>query len=147
MTERLYRDSADLYNFLVMMRTMTLITLIMMIMTRIFILLLITIVNQIILDIAVLVRVEVSSHHNTSHTDPTPTPYDTLNSTNYTSTDIILTFTLILVFLSSFRHSTVPVFSTYSSSIILLFYRISYTCTKLFMFPQIKSFFTNLLFI
>ena len=105
MTERLYRDSANICKFLVMTRTMTLITLIMMIMTRTFILLLITIVHLIIIiDIAVLVRAVVSSHHNTSHTEYIPIPYDILNSTNYTSTDIILTFTPILVFLSSFRH-------------------------------------------
>ena len=104
MTERLYRDSVKTYNFLFMMRTMTPIIMIMMMMTRTIILLLITIVNLIIFDIAVIVRAEVSSHNNTSHIELASTPHDTLNSTNYTSTDTIITFNTILIFLSSFCH-------------------------------------------
>ena len=102
MTERLCRNSVQNFNFLVMMRNMTLITIIIMMMTRTIILIMITIVNLIILEIAMIVRAEVSSQNNTSHTGITPTLHDTLNSTNYTSTDTIFTFTTILVFLSSF---------------------------------------------
>ena len=104
MTERLYKNSTNIFNFLVMTRTMTLKIMIIMIKTRTFIHLLITMVNLIIPDIAMLVRAEVSSHHDTSQIEHTPTPHDTLTSTNYIFTDIILTFTPILVFLSSFRH-------------------------------------------
>ena len=103
MTEQLYRVSVTICNFLVMLRTMTLITMIMM-MTRKIILILITIVNLLILDIAVIVSAAVLSHNNPFHIWLTPTSHDTQTSPNYTSTDIILIFTTTLVFLSSFRH-------------------------------------------
>ena len=119
-TTRLYRDSANICNFLLTMGTTTLITLIMMMMTRTIILLLITIVNLIILDIAVIVRAEVSSHNNTSHIGLTSTPHDTLNSINYNSIDTILTFTPILVFLSSFRHKVLFLYLVHT--LLLSFY-------------------------
>ena len=131
MTERLYRDSTNNCIFLVTMRAISLITLIMMMLTRTIILLLI-IVNLIILDIAVIVRADVSSHNVTSHTGLTSTPHDTLNSTNYKSTDTILTLlyhSCFSVVMSS--QSIVPVFGTSSFFNILLFYRIQYTCIQL----------------
>ena len=146
MTERLYRDSTTNYNFLLTIGVISLITLILMMMTRTIILLLITIVNLIILDIAVIVRAEVSSHNYTSHTGLTSTPHDTLNSTHYKSTNTILTFTRILVFMSSFRHKILFLYLVHillSFYFILLFYQIRYTCFELFMFVRIHSSFTK----
>ena len=121
MTERLYRVSVDIRNFLVMMMTMTLITMIMTMMTRTTItLLLIMIVNIIILDIAVIVRAEVSSYNNTSHTELTATLNDILISTNYISIDTIFPFTIILVSLSSFRHNFLFLYLVYV--LLLSFY-------------------------
>ena len=141
MTEQLYSDSTTNCIFLVTMRVISLITLLMMIMTRTIILLLITIVNLIILDIAVILRAEVSSHNSTSHTGLTSTPHDTLKSTHYKSTNTILPFIHILVFMSSFRHKVLFLYLVHI--LLLLFYYFikygilvfNYLCSSKFSLP------------
>ena len=141
MTERLYRDSANNCIFLFTMRAISLITLIMMMMTRTITLLLITIVNLIILDIAVIVRADVSSHNIIPHTGLTSTPHDTLNSTNYKSTDTILTFTPILVFLLSCHRKVLFLYLV--DLLLLIFYYFieygiivfNYECSPNLSFP------------
>ena len=113
-------------------------------MTRNIILRLITIVNILILDIAVIVRTVVSSYkknpptqglhplhttHSIPLTLPPPTPFSPS-----------LPF---LFFLWLFRHQVVLLYLVHVLLLSFFFYRISNTCTNFFIFPRIKSSFTN----